>query len=438
MTGKIGKIPTDSTGHVPEKALIKRYSDFYREKQREYDLDRMRSGIMGKRKPAVDLAKLDYSRTSDRVIPLRCTPEQVAAWYADPSSCDVEDIDCAGAPKTNVPKGMTEAQKRDQGKIRVIATPLEEQMFRRELVMGFSPADVSRIAESRPTVQIGYAPAHATGAYCPGRNRVSIDRRNGMNQGTVVHELSHELRATDPSRRSPVVRANPSASIEESCTVAEQQARSDGVDYNGYYAMVPVFDERTRRWRRPTRGEAMRMAEEDHALFTEGRRRGLKDGEAVRSVEDHWEDSHIARLRCRGHKMAINEMADTVGGVERVSRAKPRTEAERKEQAVVPVTNATAGRPGVAMANVSAKRGPLISRAGTGAIKGRTGGRKSRTEVRRYLVMIDESGTPSYSGSQKEFTLTASINSNPDAWSESLTVSRRARVIRINLQQRMS
>lgn len=409
-------IPVGKDGFVPEKEILNHYRHHYNEKQKQYE-ERRAAAIREGRRPAPDisLAKRDYSTTADRVIPLKCTPEQIAEWWADPSRCDVQDVDCAGPPKVNIPEGMTAAQKRDQGRIRVIATPLEERMIRRELVMGFEPGDVSRIAASGPVIQASPMARAVTGSYDPANNRVTVDRDRGLEQGTIVHELSHQLRATDRSRRGPVVTANPDADIEESCTVAEQMARSDKVDYSGYYQKACVFDERTRRWRDPTPSEARRMAEEDHMLFTEGRGKGLKGDAAIRSVERHWGESHIARLRMHGNKMAVNRMADETGMVERVSMARPRTKEEAERMAAVDVTNATAGRPGVAMANASPRRGPLSSRVGMKIVKGPSRGRNGRTADGRYLVLIDESGTPSYSSGSKEFTITASINSDPDA-----------------------
>lgn len=400
-----GKIPTEDDGFVPEQAIQKRYREYYRMKQAEYDGRRLEAMLSGKKPaPAVNLAKRDYSTTADVVIPLKCTPEQIAAWWDDPSCCDVQDVDCAGPPKVNVPKGMTMLQKRDQGRIRVIATPLEEQRLRRELVRGFEPGDVSKIAASSPIIQVRPMSFAATGSYSPSGNRVTVDRDRGLRQRTVVHELSHQLRATDPHRRGPVVTANPDRNIEESCTVAEQMARSDEVDYSGYYMKACVYDRRTCRWRGPTPAEARRMAEEDHMLFTEGRGRGLKGNSALRSVERHWAQSHIARLRMHGNKMAVNRMADETGAVERVSMAKPRTAKEAEERRDVPLTNMTAGRPGAAADVGRLPRGPRL-------FNGNDIRSKRNPMSQRYLVLIDESGDPGQSeNSSREFTMTASIN----------------------------
>ena len=97
-------------------------------------------------------------------------------------------------------------------------------------------------------------------------------------------------------------------------------------------------------------------------LFTYGRGKGLKGDEALRSVEQNWEKSHIARLFIDGG-MAINVMARTYGNVERVSMAKPRTKKQQEEAQNIAVTNATAGRPGVAAtANKGTKQTTLFGR----------------------------------------------------------------------------
>lgn len=340
-------IPVGPDGFVPEAELLKHFNSVMSHRQREYDMEREAAMLRGERMPRMNLAKRDYDSTSDTVIPLKCTPEQVAAWWRDPACCDVQDIDTAGAPKVNVPSGMTPEQKREQGKIKVIATPSEEQKFRRELVMTYSPEDIRKFAASHPTVAIKPTGVGYVGRYIPSRDRIELDRKDGLNQGTIAHEGGHMLRNTDPDRKNVITKFNRnSIGIEESCTVAEQMARSDKPDYTGYYMSVAVYDERKHAWRKPTPSEARRMADEDHLLFTYGRGKGLKGDEALRSVEQNWERSHISRLFIDGG-MAVNVMARMYGNVRPVSMAKPRTEKEREEVAKAEVNNATAGKPGV-------------------------------------------------------------------------------------------
>ncbi len=342
-------IPVDETGHVPESALLKRYDDFYEDQQQEYDAKRFFAAMEGKKLPNINLARRDYMNSSDEVVPLKCTPAQVAAWWHDPTSMDVQDIDTAGAPKVNIPKGMTPAQQRDQGKIKVISTPMEEAKVRRTLVMTYEPSDVHKFAESRPTITVAPEPIGKDGIYYPSRTRIELDRKQGLDQGTLAHEGAHHLRATDPNRHDPIIKTYPQIGVEESCTVAEQMARSDAPDYTGYYWQVAVYDPKKHVWRKPTGYEARRMAEEDHQLFTEGRGKGLKGQDATDSVRRHWSESHIARLRLGCNKMAVNIMADDYGNVQKVSMAKPRTVKAAAD--VAKITNATAGRPGVATAN---------------------------------------------------------------------------------------
>ena len=359
-------IPVGPEGYVPEEELLKHYQNFYRKRQQEYDSKRVEQMLSGgKRMPNINLAKRDYDNTSDDVIPLESTPEQVARWWHDPTSCDIEDIDTAGAPKINIPKDMTSEQKRNQGKIKVISTPAEEQKLRRELVMTYSPEDLTRFANAHPTIAVKPTGVGYSGRYVPARTLIEVDRKDGLNQGTIAHEGGHLLRDRDPDRADPIVTKNPIIGIEESCTVAEQMARSDKPDYTGYYRNVAVYDDRKHVWRRPTVSEARRMAEEDHMLFTYGRGKGLKGDDALRSVQENWPHSHIARLRHGSPKMAINEMADVFGGVDRISMAKPRTKTEAEQREVSTVTNATAGRPGVAVvANGKTVQTTLFRRRG--------------------------------------------------------------------------
>lgn len=342
-------IPVGPDGYVPEEELLKHFNAVMARRQRDYDDRRMLAIMAGKRMPRINLAKRDYDSTSDTVIPLKCTPEQVAAWWRDPTCCDVQDIDTAGAPKVNVPRDMTPEQRRYQGSIGVVSTPAEELKFRRELVMTYSPEDIRKFAASHPTVAIKPTGVGYSGRYIPSRDRIELNRKDGLNQGTIAHEGGHLLRHTDSDRENVITKSNrDSLGIEESCTVAEQMARSDKPDYTGYYMSVAVYDDRKHAWRKPTVSEARRMAEEDHLLFTYGRGKGLKGDEALRSVESNWPKSHIARLFIDGG-MAINVMARTYGNVEPVSMAKPRTREQQEAAESSVVTNATAGRPGVAV-----------------------------------------------------------------------------------------
>lgn len=148
------------------------------------------------------------------------------------------------------------------------------------------------------------------GRYIPSMNKVDLDRRSGMDHQVMSHETTHMMRRRDSSRKNILTVTNTAANVEESCTVAEQMARSRAADMSGYYWKVPVFDEKTRRWRNPTDAEAIRMAEEDYMILTYGRGKPLKGKDARKSVEKNWEKTNIARLRGSGGQMAITSLAN--------------------------------------------------------------------------------------------------------------------------------
>ena len=200
--------------------------------------------------------------------------------------------------------------------------------------------------ESRP-LQSG-----VLGTHC--ENNISLKRgKSGETNAVVVHEGVHHLRQVDKDRRSPIVKSftandveysgksrNPltiqkyrmheASNVEESCTVAESMARQKDDDVSGYYMSVQVFNPKTKRYRNPTQAEAVKMAAEDRKLFAPGGK-PLTGDEAVRSVEEHWKDSHISRLKL-GRCMAVNTMARNKpsSGVKEISNRAPKTKTKPK------------------------------------------------------------------------------------------------------------
>ena len=130
-------IPVGPDGYVPESELIKHFERVMAKRQREYDDERATAELLGEKMPNINLAKRDYDNTSDTVIPLKCTPEQVAAWWRDPSCCDVQDIDTAGAPKVNVPKDMTPEQQKLRARLWVFMAEIMEVTNNRMVQMSF-------------------------------------------------------------------------------------------------------------------------------------------------------------------------------------------------------------------------------------------------------------------------------------------------------------
>ncbi len=272
-------IPVGDDGYVPEVALRKRFEN--------------RSVGVSNGKKSRNTVQ-DYDSYADVVLPEKLTPEQAAAWWHRPSEYDIEGIDTPGPVK--IRKG-----------IRFHGTDMEVEKMGEMIDATHTPAEVRKIAEEGAVYTA--RPLHRTvkGRYM-GNSRIEINRKSGMEHQTIAHETTHMMRARDSKRKDILIKKNAVSNIEESCTVAEQMARSREEDLNGYYWHVPVFDKETRRWRKPTDTEVSRMCSEDYALFTYGRGKPLKEKEAMESVEKNWADSHISRLRYNSRRMAIADL----------------------------------------------------------------------------------------------------------------------------------
>lgn len=294
----------------------------------------------------------DYNKKADVVLPANLTPRQAAAWIADPDKYDIDCVDVKGSPQRHY-FGRSGKNLDVHKKIDVYAIPGQEKSIRDTIDEAFDLGDREKLVsggrieiESRP-LQSG-----VLGTHC--ENNISLKRgKSGETNTVVVHEGVHHLRQVDRDRRSPIVKSfnaedvkysgkshNPAtiqgykmqeaSNVEESCTVAESMARQKNDDVSGYYMNVQVFDPKTKRYRNPTQAEAVKMAAEDRKLFAPGGK-PLTGDEAVRSVEKHWKDSHISRLKL-GRCMAVNTMARNKpsSGVKEISNRAPKTKTKPK------------------------------------------------------------------------------------------------------------
>lgn len=331
----------------------------------------------------------DYDERADKVLPVDCTPRQAAAWIASTDNVDIEGLDVKGSPLRNY-GDRTGDNLEVHRKIDVYALPDQEKQIRDTIDSAFTLEDRRKLVgkgimevESRPLK------SGVLGTHC--EDNISLKRGRGVKNSVVVHEGVHHLRQVDKDRESPVVKTfdfkdvqysgrstDPGAitrykmaeasNVEESCTVAESMARQKDFDVSGYYYSVQVFDPKTHRYRNPTPAEAERMAEEDRKLFTEGGK-PLAGREAVRSVERHWADSNIARLKL-GRSMAINTMArcKPSSGVKPITNSKsPKKSKPAKSGPAAKKT--PAGRTGTSSAK-SPRQTVLFSRSAKRKTKG--------------------------------------------------------------------
>lgn len=261
----------------------------------------------------------DYEDRTDVVYPPNLTPRQAAQWLVNTDRADIEGLDVKGKPMRNV-GNRTGENKAVHRKVDVYGLPDREEPVRKALDEAFSLEDRKKLV-GKGRVEIEIRPLSVSAVGLHRGNNISLDRGRGQSNSVLVHEGVHHLRRVDSDRTSPLTKSfGPSdvaggrnrdkdaATVEESCTVAEQMARQKGDNVTGYYYQCQVFDRGSRRWRSPTSEEAERMAKEDRKLFTNGTNKALVGDEAVRSVEKNWAKSNIARLKLGG-RMAVNVMA---------------------------------------------------------------------------------------------------------------------------------
>jgi len=235
---------------------------------------------------------------------------QAALWINNQDRYDIAGLDVAGGPRRNT-SGYTGREKIVQERVTIYALPHEEKELRSMLDNSFTEQEQEALTkgglnvQSRPLLAKGVLGQHQG-------NTIRLDRSMGKTGSTFIHEGIHHLRQEDGSREGIAKRPsrgkyslNDWKSVEESATVAEEMARAKDWKVSGYYANVPVLDKQTHRWRAPSYKEQEQMAKEDRMLFTNGTGKALTGNAAIRSVEENWANSHIARLRL-GKSQAIN------------------------------------------------------------------------------------------------------------------------------------
>lgn len=287
-SGRRVTVPVGPDGYVPPEAMA-RFLD-----------------AMG------DKASNDWDRRADVVLPQRITPRQAAVWYMDTDRYDIEGIDVRGPALRNTGARRGEA-KRVHDRIVVHSLPGQEALVRDLVDEAIPSVAERRKLVGRGEIEIEVRPMDGRTLGSHSGSTVALRRDRGVENGTVVHELVHHLRQVDGDRRGITRSAIPAdasgltrrqrsnlINLEESCTVAEQLARAREAGTSGYYLYAQVRDRKTGRWRNPTVAEAVRMSKEDRKLFTGPGGKPLSGRAAIASVEEHWKDSHIARMKMGG------------------------------------------------------------------------------------------------------------------------------------------
>lgn len=189
VDGKYYDIPINSKGNVEKKSMISRFTSFNDGK---------------KRNPKIDANKMNRTQLN----PKKTKPEDIAKWWADPSSCDIPGIDTPGSRDNYYDdvKLSSKAMEKAQSKIPIIGgTKSDRAMIRKTLDDNFSAAELNRITKYREIVVIVDEPGKGLSGYYShkpkGNYSNDICLMPGVNEDTITHEFVHAIRARDPTRK---------------------------------------------------------------------------------------------------------------------------------------------------------------------------------------------------------------------------------------------
>lgn len=337
-------IPVDKDGMVPLKALASRFQQ------------------VGSRK--------DSSNLHAKVLPQRVTPEEVADWWDDPSSCDIQGIDTPNAPIYSVPVSIKGRKRKALGKIAVISSKKEANRIRRIMAEHYTESELEELASGCSLV-ISTVPhlRDCTGFYLRKQDGIPVPEivfEEGTTEDGIVHEITHALRAkqgrsafpTDKNGKLisgydklPKKKRQAIESKEEKETVVETVARTkpDPCE-SGYYGRVPGVDSRA-------------AYIQDQLIVS--RSRALKGQAAIKAAEQNYDRTTISRAVISGN---LKKKRRRCSGRSRnaMSRSMPR-KTPREHHPPSGTSTSTSGRPGFSTTAMPRRSTLNVSRwAGTG------------------------------------------------------------------------
>ena len=266
-------IPVGKDGYVPEREIVRRYHE---------------------------VGNLRDSDSDDPVILSgRLTPEQIEAWWEDPSVCDIQGIDTKESDIYSVPLSIRGRKRKALKRIAILSDRKESDRIKKVLAESFTAEELERMADGR-SLLVSVEPhlRDCTGYYLRRQDGVPVPEivlEEGTTPDGIVHEAVHHLRAKDgrtafPTRDGTLdpgyrklskSERNGIVSREEKETVVETVARTrtDPVE-SGYYGHVP--------------GQSSRSAYL-HDQQTVSNSKALKGKAAIRAAERSYDRTSISR-----------------------------------------------------------------------------------------------------------------------------------------------
>ena len=189
------EIPVDSDGLVPTWAIVSRFHELCDWQQRRDDINELDSD-------------------DEPVLPPRLTPREIAQWWADPSSMDIQGIDTADSEFYDVSCIDDPLMADLQSRIAIISDSRDESYrIRQAIADHFDYAELDEMTEDRSII-IQTVPdgGEAYGIFMKRQKGLPtpiIIYEAGASVDTIVHEMVHFLRTMKSRRGGPASTAFP-------------------------------------------------------------------------------------------------------------------------------------------------------------------------------------------------------------------------------------
>ena len=241
-----------------------------------------------------DVVERDINETHQTVLRGRLKAADVADWWIDPSSCDIQGIDTKQAAILDMRRGKTTKQGIIGRNVAVMAdTQKERDAIRKYIHDGFTTEEINAASRKNTILVSIRKPQRGIGSYDPSTGIIMISPEASRNPSTTVHEFSHHLRFVSgrkgitksyiPKTQAPTLYER---EIEEAINTAETTTRMTpySIGTISYYGTIGGISD----------------LDADRKRFTGNNKvgsRGLIGKSAISAVEKEFNNSKIAGMK---------------------------------------------------------------------------------------------------------------------------------------------
>lgn len=180
--GRSYLIPVDEDGYVPVEAMVMRFQEM---------------GNSGR----------DRESDARIIYPQHARPKEIAEWWADPSSCDIDGIDTRNSKVYDVSGIKGKEMRKVQRRIGIVTpSSAEQRRIRGVIARAFTAKELEGMTRGPSFViktvkdngsSYGYYLMRSDGQKVP-----IITIEEGVSADTIVHETVHHARTTRPPGRT--------------------------------------------------------------------------------------------------------------------------------------------------------------------------------------------------------------------------------------------